>query len=894
MDTNAHLLTQEPEFATDVIGHHPLSENAAAVLHERYLNKDSNGKVIETPTQMFERVAISVANAEKDMEQKILDTQLSAEFYNLIASRKFLPNTPCLINAGRPGSDGTLHACYVLPVEDSIDGIYTSLHNAARIFKGGGGVGYAFTRLRPRGSRVQSSMGVASGPVSFMRLYDASCEAIKQGGVRRGAQMAILDVRHPDILEFIDCKNEEGKITNFNISVGVNDNFMHAVENDNGYHLSWPVDSYDKESIVKTIPARKVWNKIIHGAWLNGEPGVVFIDKINEDNILSHMEKIEATNPCVTGETQILTNKGFMRIDRAIGRNVRVWTGSGFEKARPYLTSRSEDIYRVDLSDGGFLKCTPYHKFVLHDGSEVEAKDLGVGDRLIKFDYPVIANSNDIDLDEKLAYTLGVYAGDGSNHTERNRNSIWLYDEKQELLPYLTYRYANKCAGSRTHVQLNEDEFDWDKGGFVPVNNYSIETKLDWLAGVLDTDAGFCGAGAYSIWSVNKRFLYKVKYMLATLGAGSVLALGKSAEAKMMPDGKGGEKEYWTQDSWRLTISGSRMAQLADLGLETHRVDISYRPDRDATRFIKVSNVFKLHGKRAVYCFTTDSGLGMFGTTVTTQCGEQPLLPNEPCCLGSISLEKFVRFDADVPDGHDIGQYYIDYEELERVTRMAVRFLDNMIDLSNYATPEIEEKAKYTRRIGLGVMGFAHMLYALKIAYSSNKARELGEKVMSNINIWADQESRKLGRIRGHAECFADADVDKLEWRRNIAVTTIAPTGTISMIADTTYGIEPVFALAFEKHVMEDSETGEKQHLAYIDPYLYELVKDNPRRDSILAAVAGGFGLEGFEKPEWMETTNDIPVLTHVEIQAAFQQHTENGISKTIKYAERGDRVGCE
>lgn len=877
--------TAPNQIETDVLGHHALSENAARVLYKRYLTKDKNGTVIETPTEMFHRVADAVAHVELSIEQPVIEVQsLYDDFYNLIASRRFLPNTPCLINAGRDGSDGTLHACYVLPIEDSIDGdegIYGSLWNAAKIFKGGGGVGYSFSRLRPRGSVVQSSMGVASGPVSFMRLYDASCEAIKQGGVRRGAQMAILDVRHPDILEFIECKNEEGKITNFNISVGADDNFMHAVEVDEEYALYWPVDNYptDRSKTIgvkhsKKLRARDVWNKIIHGAWLNGEPGVVFLDKINEDNILAHKEKIEATNPCVTGDTHILTKKGFVRIDRVANRSLSVWTGSRFENVTPTKNSDSEDICRIEFSDGSFLNCTPYHGFYLESGLKVEARELSVGDKLERFKYPVIENKDAIDLGEKLAYTLGVYAGDGSKHTERNRNSIWLYDEKQKLLPYLTYVYANKCEGSRIHVQLDEDEFDWDKGGFVPVNNYSIESKLDWLAGLLDTDAGFCDNGAYSIWSVNKRFLYKIKYMLATLGVGSVFSLGKSAAMKMMPDGKGGEKEYWTQDSWRLTISGTRISQLVDLGLNTHRVDVSYRPTRICDRYIKIEDIKPLKNKRAVYCYTSDSGHGMFGTVVTAQCGEQPLLPNEPCCLGSIDLAKFIKEDFESDTKNDI---YLDYEELRKVTKLSVRFLDNMIDLSNYATPEIKAKAKYTRRIGLGVMGFAHMLYALKISYSSDKARDLGKLIMQRINVWAIEESVRLGKMRGYSEACWSVGIK----RRNIAVTTIAPTGSISMIADTSYGIEPVFSLAFEKHVMEDDK-GDKQTLAYIDPYLDKHIEDHSRRESILAAICDGFELEGFEKPDWLETTNDIPALIHVKMQAAFQEHTENGISKTI------------
>jgi len=528
------------------------TEPALRVLRERYLLR-KDGEVIETPEEMCWRVAVSIAAGEGRYGRSQAAVREVAEaFYDMMVDGYFIPNSPTLMNAGK-GNGLQYSACYVLPVGDSMEEIFDSVKAAAIIHKSGGGTGFAFSRLRPKDDIVSSTGGRASGPVSFLRVFNGATEAVKQGGTRRGANMGILKVDHPDILEFIDCKLDGG-ITNFNISVAATDTFMDALSRGEEYDLINP----HTRKVVGRLSAREVFDRMVSAAWRTGDPGMVFIDRINASpaNPTPDLGQVEATNPC----------------------------------------------------------------------------------------------------------------------------------------------------------------------------------------------------------------------------------------------------------------------------------------------------------------------------------GEQPLLPNEACNLGSLNVSKFAR------PGDD-SELSIDWDEMERVVRLAVRFLDDVIEMNPYPLPEIDATVKSNRRIGLGIMGWADLLFIMGIPYDSQEAIDLAERLMSFVKDKGHDQCAKLAEERGPFPNWSKSIYKDVRPMRNSTVTTIAPTGTISMIAGCSSGIEPIFALAFQHRVKQPD--GERV-LTFVNETFEAIAKARGfYSDALKEEIARRGSLHGIPGlPEnaanVFKTSHDIPFEWHVRHQAAFQRYTDNGVSKTI------------
>ena len=539
-----------PQARSQVISGIKLSDNALRVLERRYLAKDGEGKVLETPQELFRRVARHIASAELTYNPQADVSFYEEAFYQLMEDLEFLPNSPTLMNAGH--ELGQLSACFVLPIEDSMESIFDAVKYTALIHKSGGGTGFSFSRLRPERDRVGSTGGVASGPVSFMRVFDTTTDVIKQGGMRRGANMAILNVEHPDILRFIESKDNSDALTNFNLSVAVTDEFMKAVEKGTDYSLVSPRTG----EVVDRLNAREVFNRIVDMAWCTGDPGVVFIDEINRHNPTPQLGKIESTNPC----------------------------------------------------------------------------------------------------------------------------------------------------------------------------------------------------------------------------------------------------------------------------------------------------------------------------------GEQPLLPYESCNLGSINLSKMVM-DKD-------GQPCIDYDKLSKTVKFVVRFLDNVIEVNQFPLPEIEKMTKTTRKIGLGVMGFADMLIQLGIPYDSEQGLVAAEEIANFISKEADGASTELAKERGVFPAFQGSVYDTPDGPRfrNASRTTIAPTGSLSIIANCSSGIEPLFALSYVRHILEGEEFIE------VNPYFEEAAKKGGLYSpQLMKQLAEGKRLKDIEEvPEeirsFFVTAHDISPEWHVKMQAVFQRFTDSAVSKTVNF----------
>lgn len=952
-----------------------LTDNARQVLMRRYVRRGDDGKPVETVEEMFWRVAYHIAKVEETWQGDVM-TRAEA-FYHLLTSKKFFPNSPTFTGAGTPL--GQLAACFVLPISDDmgrdVSGIFQTLRDAALIQQTGGGNGFSFSRLRPQGGLVKSSAGQATGPVGFLRVYDHAFGEIAQGGTRRGANMGVLRVDHPDVEEFITCKTDENAITNFNISVGITDAFMQAVKDDADWDLVFPdiasplyrnfrgtLEEARAQGIplkvYKTVRARDLFDKIVKQAHHNGEPGVLFLDAANRSNPVPHLYQLESTNPCVTGDTLIFTDRGLRRADElaAEGTPVRVAVDARFGtepllQATHVFQTGVKAVYRLLTREGYELRLTEDHKVMTARGW-VEASHLQPGDRV-----HLLNRKGGFGMDGSLeeGQVLGWLVGDGTINIVRAVLSFF-GEEKRELAP----RFAEMVSGiveqpgqrraypvgvvhieDRDEARVASDRLRAfaEKHGLTS-NKFQVPAAV--FAGSEAMQRGFLQALFTADGQVNDGgekgcsvrlnsshlgLLKDTQRLLLNFGiASKIYENRRPAGYRLMPDGKGGSKEYFHQPQHELAISKSNLAVFAsEIGFisqakQDRLAAYLSRKTRGPYQETFLATVLAVEpdGVEPVYdLHQPETHSFVANGLVVHNCGEQWLGPYENCCLGSVNLNEHCG-----PDGT------VDWETLRQSVELATIFLDDVVEGNAYvpAVPQLKEAAHRVRRIGLGIMGLADLMYHVGVRYGSEEGQEFGAQVMEFVRYHAMQTSIELAKTRGAFPAIKGSiyDPKKMRWSppqpitpytrdwgrpavdwdsvvsgiktygiRNGAQTTVAPTGTIATVAGCEgYGCEPVFALAYIRHV---NDNGKDLQLTYASPRFDAALKaaglgEEKRQEIVETVMKHGTCQDIPELPDDIRHTfvvsSDITAEEHVRMQAALQAFVDNSLSKTVNFPE--------
>ncbi|QTL99533.1 TSCPD domain-containing protein [Iocasia frigidifontis] len=936
-----------------------LNENARKVLESRYLKKNTEGEIIESPDEMFRRVAKNIAEANLKYDEDPADDE--ENFYKIMKNLDFLPNSPTLMNAGNELQQ--LSACFVLPVEDSMDGIFDSVKNTALIQKSGGGTGFNFSRLRPKNDLVKTTGGIASGPISFMKIFDAATNTIKQGGKRRGANMGILRVDHPDIMDFITAKEAEENLNNFNISIAVTDEFMEAVKKNQEYKLINPRNN----EITGTLPACKVFDKIVEMAHKNGEPGIIFIDEINRHNPTPGIGEIESTNPCITGDTLIATEHGLMRFDTLFKKYKDIKINITTDKRVPLSLKKTansdktnyrhtninqtatniytatkiynngiKDIYKLITKSGYEIKTTADHKFLTNKGW-IELRHLKKGHKiLIQSNEGIFPKSYELPFKTnkfykgkngrkykynfpqkwslELGQILGFLVGDGwLRKGDKNRRVGFTFSKKDYQLleyfkPIINQIYGQdikpiKRKNNTYHLSYHSKYFVefFNKLGVKAVKSNDKEVPsaifiaprkavIGFLQGIFTADGTVSNdeiKGNYYVRLTSKslKLLKQVQLLLINLGIKSKIynRKRKAVNNKFIYTNIKGEKTCYKIDGilYELQISSSSLYVFAEkIGFLLERkekilTNIISNKNLNQDKMLDEIKEIKFQGKETVYDLTEPITHSFIANGfVVHNCGEQPLLPYEACNLGSINLSHMTKTN-------EVDQIIIDYDKLAYTVKIATCFLDNVIDMNNYPLTKIKKMVESNRKIGLGVMGWSDLLIKLGISYASEEAVNLARKVMAFIRKTSYEQSRDIAKRRGSFPNIADSIHQKP--MRNATTTTIAPTGSISIIAGCSSGIEPLFAISYERHVLDDT-------MIEVHPIFEKLAQKHKfYSKELMKTIAKNSSIQDIEViPDAIKklfvTAHDIEPVWHIKMQAAFQKEVDNAVSKTVNF----------
>jgi len=901
----------------------PLSDSALTILKTRYFLKDKDGNLLEDWEGLCHRVAKHIASNDPGYE---------GPFYEMMEQRLFLPNSPTLFNAGTGKT--MLSACTVVPVRDSMgtsssrDAITDAWKWAAIIGKSGAGVGFDWSELRQKNAPL-STRGVASGPVSFMKVVcgkNGVADAVIAGGARRIAVMSVLRCDHPDVIEFIECKNAEGDIPHTNLSVAITDNFMKALEEDSEYDL---IDPHTKLSVGK-IKAKKVWNKICEGSFATGEPGVIFIDTVNKYHNLKALASVAATNPSLRGDTRVLTDRGIYCIRDLQDNRCNVLTYDGtYASATCELSGHDKQLYKITLTGGHEYFCTKEHKWpiikekilygqrdacgkreihrITESINKKETCELTIGDKIPISKNKCLSFGNMGTRDE--GFLLGWNCGDGSITIRKDNGKSqfgFFFSEDDEFARQkvgdILRNLTGEEHGSKPRCRINKKEYEmhvsakvicdiFNKFGFTNKRN-GIPTAM-WATATDDFRRGFIDGLFSSDGYVDKDrlMLTTAHYQLAKdiselLGFyGIKNSITKSVlDNASFPNGKNYHKQYTRYD---IVIGKHEAIKFRDiftisnpnkwLALSSIVFD---RSGSSVFNYYKIVSVEPTDLYEDVWDLSVDDTTHTFSLphVITGNCGEVPLLPFECCCLGSIDIAKLVtnqRFDLD---------------KFKELVTLGTRFLDNIIDLQISPIPEIDKIMQANRKIGLGLMGLANALIKMGIPYGSDESYTFAEMIAKNMKLFAHEASVKLAKERGplpnhkyYKEVtpgFADSPLEGIP--RNACVLSFAPTGTISSIADTSGGVEPNFDNVYVKNILDG------KRVLFLNDTVEQVLKDNGY-ESAIEKLRNGAKLKDLKVKKEIKallvTANEIPAEDHIRMQAALQKYVDHSISKTINFS---------
>ncbi|MFO0980505.1 MAG: ribonucleotide reductase N-terminal alpha domain-containing protein [Planctomycetota bacterium] len=898
-----------------------LTKNALTVLENRYLNRDDGGKVVESPEELFRRVARTIATVEEKWGSTAAEMKAAEDrYFDLMTTGQFLPNSPTLMNAGR--RLGMLSACFVLPLEDSIPDIMETARQIALVQRAGGGTGVDLSRLRPRGSIVRSSGGTTEGPLSFLKMLSSVTDAIQQGAFRRGANMGMMRVDHPDVIAFIRLKEDLTQVTNYNLSVSMTDEFMrrlqeapnepHRVVNPQNGEIGLLKKSDGtadyaarREALQDYWTVREVWDLIVEKAWKSGEPGLIFIDEVNRHNQTPNVFEMRATNPCgeqplgpyeacFAPDTRVTTDRGLETIADLFARQKaghRVLVATALQPQddivfRPALISEigeRETVY-VELANGQKLRCTPDHRLYTTKGwKRADQLDIGKDDIVIQGRMAGTLVDDEPEYVKREEQTYGWFTGDG--WFTRNAGITFGPEDRlafETLIPVwrrVTGAPANegphefvRCVATESKAgtaQLERVGFRRARSSErrVPTSVFTAAKTLQvaYLQGLFGADgAKTHNKPQVTLSSASKELLRDVQIILLNLGIRSSIKFSAKRERGRAQ----GQLKINGESYGRfLNIIGFPLTPAKAKRCEEHRVR-RVKADRLAERVVAVKE-----GQKAMVYDVTEP--------VTNSLIAEGMVVHN-CNLGSINLAKFYQEGA--RGGLDER---IDWNALRDAVAACVRFLDGVVEANRYPTPEIHEACHSNRKIGLGVMGWADLLFKLGVRYDSEEALAIARRMGKFIRDTAWDADADLAEVRGVFPNWTGSAWDTVHHRkmRNAHCITIAPTGTISIIAGCSGGIEPIFSLAFVRQVLNGETLHEVN--AIFERKLHEYFEaDQSRIDEVIEHASANGTIQDLDLPanlkEVFRTARDISPEWHVRMQAVWQENTDAAVSKTI------------